>query len=62
MAQRTGNELVEPETSTFQLVCKIWPWIVSIFTTFTVTLMMFPAIAVLVESTGKGTVSYELLL
>jgi len=45
----------EPETSTFQIVCKIWPWIVSIFTTFTVTLMMFPAIAVLVESTGKGT-------
>jgi len=45
----------EEETSNFQIVCQIWPWIVTIFFTFAVTLMLFPAIAVLVESTEKGS-------
>ena len=53
----TDISAVPEETSTFQIVCKIWPWIITIFTTFTVTLMLFPAVAVLVESTRKGSVS-----
>ena len=60
LVEETSNtdiSAVPEETSTFQIVCKIWPWIITIFTTFTVTLMLFPAVAVLVESTRKGSVS-----
>ena len=60
LVEENGNTdtlAVPEETSTFQIVCMIWPWIITVFTTFTVTLMLFPAIAVLVESTGKGSVS-----
>jgi len=43
-----------PEMTTVQIVYKIWPWIVTIFTTFTVTLILFPSVCVLVESVDKG--------
>lgn len=63
LVEENGNTetlaAVPEETSTFQIVCMIWPWIITVFTTFTVTLMLFPAIAVLVESTEKGSVSLE---
>lgn len=48
---------VQDEMSTIQIVSKIWPWIIAIFANFSITLMLFPALAVLVESTGKGSVS-----
>jgi len=48
------DAISQPEMSTFQIVCKIWPWIITIFATFTVTLVLFPSVTVLVESVGKG--------
>ena len=52
----SGTLPFRDEMSTFQIVCKIWQWIITIFMNFAITLMLFPAIAVLVESTGKGSV------
>ena len=43
------------EVTTYQIICKIWPWIVTVFITFTVTLILFPSMAVLVESVDRGS-------
>jgi len=49
-----GGQNSVSQMTTFQIVCKIWPWIVTTFVTFTVTLILFPSVCVLVESVGKG--------
>ena len=48
-------------TTTLFIVRKIWVWIVTVFITFTICLSIFPAVAVIVDSTEKGKVHIFLL-
>lgn len=44
------------DMNTFEVAKTIWPWIVTMILEFTVTLSLFPSIAALVESVGRGKV------
>ena len=46
---------ISPKKSTFKIIKQIWIWILSIFICFFGTLIVFPAITVLVKSTNTGT-------
>ena len=43
-------------TTTVEILSIVWPWIVSLFITFTICLSIFPSIAALVDSIEKGKV------
>ena len=64
-----SNPLIVPEdeeppkiqTTTLFIIRKIWVWIVTVFITFTICLSIFPAVAVIVDSTEKGKVHMYLV-
>ena len=45
------------QKSTVEILTTVWPWIVSLFITFTICLSVFPSIAALVDSIDKGKVN-----
>lgn len=49
-----GKVVVLQPMSSLDIVKRIWVWILSVFICFFVTLAVFPAITVLVKSTGHG--------
>ncbi|KAK4886608.1 hypothetical protein RN001_002879 [Aquatica leii] len=49
------NELVRPQLISYKAIMKkIWPYALSTFFVFFITLSLFPGVTVLVESEGKG--------
>ncbi|KAF5274247.1 hypothetical protein FQR65_LT04365 [Abscondita terminalis] len=49
------NELVRPQLVCYKTIMrKIWPYVLSTFFVFLVTMSLFPGVTVLVESEGKG--------
>ena len=45
------------QTTTVEILTTVWPWIASLFITFTICLSVFPSIAALVDSVEKGKVN-----
>jgi equilibrative nucleoside transporter 1/2/3 len=52
------QELVRPppqKVDVMRITRHLWVWILAVFCNFVVTLAVFPAVAALVESTGRGS-------